>query len=439
MINFTFGRRSLSCDGSTRRDFLKVGAIGAGAISAGGFRLPGLLAARARAASTGAVANDKSVVWLWLGGGPTHVETFDPKMTAPAEYRSITGEVATPLPGVTIGGTFPNMSRVADKMAFVRSFAHGNSGHGGGTHWLMTGYDERNADNGGAPTRPSIGSVAARSRGANHPETGMPTYVRLGEIYGDGPSFLGVGYGPFDSGGQARQNMNLQVPRDRLGDRRALLGALDRFQRQADASRLMEGLDAFESQAFNLVLNKAPEAFDLRNEDPRIIEQYGRGLGEQMLTARRLCEAGCGFVTIHYGGWDMHGNIKAAMEGTSPALDRAVAAFVEDVSQRGLSDQVLLVISGEFGRTPRINNSAGRDHWAPLSTLALSGGGLKMGQVVGESAPKLDVPQTTPISPQDLMATIFHVLGIDPAVQYVNQAGRPVYMVESGKPIAELV
>jgi uncharacterized protein (DUF1501 family) len=158
-----------------------------------------------------------------------------------------------------------------------------------------------------------------------------------------------------------------------------------------------------------------------------------------MLTARRLCEAGCGFVTIHFGGWDMHGGIKQAMDNLGPQVDRAVAAFVEDLNQRGLTDQILLVISGEFGRTPKINPGAGRDHWAPLSTLALAGGGLTMGQVIGESAEKVDVPKTTPITPQDLFATVYQVLGIDRRIQFVNQAGRPVYMVENGKVIEELV
>jgi uncharacterized protein (DUF1501 family) len=201
----------------------------------------------------------------------------------------------------------------------------------------------------------------------------------------------------------------------------------------------MEGLDAFERQAFNLVLSRSQQAFDLKHEDPRVVERYGEGLGQQLLTARRLCEAGCGMVTIDYGGWDMHGQIADALKQRSPQLDHAVAALVEDMHQRSLEKNILLVITGEFGRTPKVNGGAGRDHWAPLSTLALAGGGLRMGQVIGESAAKVDVPKTTPIGPQDLMATIFQVLGIDRRVQYVDQAGRPVYMIENGKPIEELV
>ena len=434
MLNLVADRRYRDCDGTSRRDFLKIGGLGLGSLS-----LSSLLAARAAASDQGVSVKDTSVVWLWLGGGPTHVETFDPKMTAPAEFRSVTGEVSTVLPGVTLGGTFPKMAAIADKMAFVRSFAHRNSGHGGGTHWLMTGYDNRNIDNGGLPTRPSIGAITARVRGANHPESGMPTYVRLGNIGADGPAFLGTAYAPFDPQGQARRNMALDSKVERLADRRELLGSFDRFRRDADTKGLMDGLDSFEEQAFNLILGKAPQAFDLANEDPRTVEKYGKGLGQSLLVARRLCEAGCGFVTASFGGWDMHGNILQSMNRRGPEVDHAVATFVQDVADRGLEKKILLVISGEFGRTPRINRNAGRDHWAPLSTLALAGGGLQMGQTIGESAPKLDVPATAAISPQDLMATIFHVLGIDTRLQFANQAGRPVYLIEEGNPISELV
>jgi hypothetical protein len=376
---------------------------------------------------------------LWLSGGPTHVETFDPKMTAPSEYRSITGEVATPVSGVTLGGTFPKMAAQMENLAVVRSFAHTNSGHGGGTHFVMTGYDERNADNGGLPTRPSLGSILSRVRGPNNLKTGMPTYVRMNGIYGDGPAFLGAGFSPFDPSGQARQNMSLVVDKVRLDNRRDLLKGIDQVNREADRSKLMDGLDAFERQAFNLVLSRSQQAFDLKHEDPRVVERYGDGLGQQLLTARRLCEAGCGMVTIDYGGWDMHSGIMDGLKQRSPQLDHAVSAFIEDTHQRGVDKEILLVITGEFGRTPKINGSAGRDHWAPLSTLALAGGGLQMGQVIGESAEKVDVPKTTPIGPQDLMATVFTVLGIDRRVQFLDSAGRPVYMIENGKPIEELV
>ncbi|MCC7419661.1 MAG: DUF1501 domain-containing protein [Planctomycetaceae bacterium] len=434
MLTFLSRKTFRDCDGQTRRDFLKVGGLGLT-----GMGLPALLQARAEAASTGATVKETSVVWLWLGGGPTHVETFDPKMTAPSEYRSVTGEVATRLPGVTLGGNFERMADVADKMSFVRSFAHTNSGHGGGTHYVMTGYDNRNIDNGGLPSRPSIGSIVSKARGANHPHTGMPTYVRVGNIGSDGPAFLGTAYAPFQTNGPARKNMELTTSSDRVGERRELLTQFDRYRRQADNSGIMEGLNAFEQQAFSLVLGSAPEAFDLKKENPKTVEAYGKDLGEQLLVARRLCEAGCGFVTVSFGGWDMHGNIKQAMDRNGPKVDRAVSAFVNDLHARGLQDRVLLVITGEFGRTPRINRNAGRDHWAPLSTLALAGGGLRMGQVIGRSDSKAFRPESAPIGPQDLMATVFDVLGIDRKLQFNNQGGRPVYMIENGNPISELI
>jgi len=434
MLNLWGSRKGTDCDGTTRRDFLKVGALGLT-----GLTLPNLLKARAAAAASGLSTKNTSVVWLWLGGGPTHVETFDPKMSAPMEFRSTVGAVQSNVAGIELGGAVPKMARVADRMAFVRSFAHQNSGHGGGTHWVMTGYNHPPADNNGVPIKPSFGSILAKQRGASNPATGLPTYVRLGGIYGDGPSWLGQSYAPFDSGGNARRNMNMQVAMDRLHDRRSLLKSFDTMDRKADQSGLLHGLDNFETQAFDLIQSKAREVFDVTKEDPRTRDRYGPGLGQQLLMARRLCEAGVGFVTLQYGGWDMHGGIANALKQTAPQLDHAVNAFVEDTSARGLDKDILLVITGEFGRTPRINGGAGRDHWAPLSTLALAGGGLKMGQVVGESTAKAETPKTTPIGPQDLMATIFHVLGISQELQYKDNSGRPTAMVDGGKPIAELV
>jgi hypothetical protein len=405
----------------------------------GTFLLPDLLRLRDQARANGQAARNTSVVWLWLGGGPTQIETFDPKMAAPAEYRSTVGAVQTSLPGVQFGGVFPKMAPLAHKLAIVRSFAHTNSGHGGGTHWVMTGYDYPPADNNLAPIKPSPGSILARVRGANNRITGLPTYVRLNGIYGDGPAWLGTSYAPFDTSGNARGNMNLQVTLDRLSERRSLLKTFDHLDRRIDRSGLASGLDSFELQAFDLILSRAREVFDVQREAPRTRDKYGPGLGEQLLLARRLCEAGVGFVTIHFGGWDMHATIEQSMKSLAPQMDQAVTALLEDLSARGLEDDVLLVITGEFGRTPRINGTAGRDHWAPLSTLALAGGGLKMGQVIGESSEKAEVPKTRPISPQDLMATVFHVLGVPPDLQYRDPTGRPTSMLDGGTPIAELL
>ncbi len=434
MLHIPSTTRHRNCAGQSRRDFLQIGTLGMT-----GLLLPDLLRLRAQAADSGLTSKQTSVVWLWLGGGPTHVETFDPKMDAPKEYRSTVGAVKTVIPGIELGGVFPNLAQVTDKLAIVRSFTHTNSGHGGGTHWVMTGYDFPPADNGQAPIKPSLGSILARHRGANNPSTGLPSYIRLNSILGDGPAWLGAPYAPFDVGGQARQNMNLQVAVEHLQDRRRLLNRFDTMNRNIDKSGLIDGLDSFETQAFDLIMSRAREVFDLKREDPRTRDRYGKGLGEKMLLARRLCESGVGFVTIHHGGWDMHGNIANAMKTRGGEVDKAVHAFIEDTANRGLDQDLLLVITGEFGRTPRVNGNAGRDHWAPLSTLAFAGGGLRMGQTIGESTSKAESAKSNPISPQDLMATVFHVLGIPQDLHYQDPTGRPVPMIDGGQPITELI
>jgi uncharacterized protein (DUF1501 family) len=274
----------------------------------------------------------------------------------------------------------------------------------------------------------------------------MPTYVRNGQIGFNtavplisGPAWLGKAYAPFTPGGQARKNMDLSIKVSRLDDRRSLLRNLDRLRRDVDASEIMKGIDGLNQQALNLILGKAPQAFDLANEDSKVVANYGSGLGASLLTARRLCEAGCGFVAVSLQGWDMHGNVKGGMDRRGTEVDRAVSAFVEDIYQRGVDKKILLVISGEFGRTPRINKRAGRDHWGRLSTLAFSGGGLNVGQTVGESSAKAEVPKSNIVTPQDLMATVFHVLGISRETSFHDQAGRPTPMLNDGKSIAALV
>lgn len=434
MLTLQFERRHRDCDGQTRRDFLRIGTLGVGALT-----LPDLLHAQALAKMEGRPTKNTSVVWLWLGGGPTHIETFDPKPNAPSEFRSTVGEVTTTLPGVQLGSVFPKMAQSMQHLAIVRSFAHTNSGHGGGTHWVMTGHDFPPADQGQEQVWPSIGSITAASRGATNQATGMPRYVALQRIYGDGPADLGVSHAPFEAGGPAMSNMNLVIDARRLHDRRFLLAQFDRVSKALDTAGTMDGMSRFSEQAFSLITGRAKEAFKIEEEDPKVRDRYGNGFGTQLLVARRLCEAGAGFVTLHYGGWDMHGQIGNALRQRCPELDHAVAAFVEDCVARGVDKNILLVITGEFGRTPRVNPGAGRDHWAPLSTLALAGGGLRMGQVVGDSNEKAEVPKTTPISPQDLLATVYRVMDFDPNFQFGNRAGRPVAPLSVGKPIAELV
>ena len=434
MLNVHYGRRERNCEGTSRRSFLQVGALGCS-----GLTLSDLLASRAVAADSQRVSKDTSVVWLWLNGGAPHIETFDPKMAAPVEVRSVTGEVKTVLPGVTLGGNFNRLAKLADKMAFLRSFTIDNNSHNQACFHVNTGYPE-------TEHRPSLGSITARVRGPNHGITGMPTYVQMGRVgFNDdanrmsGPAWLGKAYAPFSPEGQARNNMNLSTTASRLEDRLSLLKDLDRIRREIDAKGIMEGMDGFNQQSLNLILGKAPQAFDLKKEDPRVVENYGDGLGSSLLMARRLCEAGCGFVTVSTQGWDMHSNVKERMDRHGPEVDRAVSAFVEDIYQRGLDKKIMFVVTGEFGRTPWINKNAGRDHWGALSTLAVSGGGLRVGQVVGESSDKADVPKSGQITSQDLMATVFHVLGIAPDTYFHDPSGRPIAMYGDGKPISELV
>ena len=427
MVTIQGSDSSSFCDGTSRRDFLRVGALGIG-----GLTLPGLLRAKAAPLSGDRVKN-KSVIWVWLAGGATHVETFDPKMTAPAEYRSITGECNTPIPGVTVGGTFPEIGKVVDKMALIRSFSHGSGSHGTGTTLVMTGYNDK------ADMRPSMGSILAKARGTTHPVSGMPTYVKVGNIRSDGPGWLGPRFSALSPSGQARKNMDLSVNFDRSSERRGLLGGIDRLRRDVDASGNMEGWDGFEQQAFDLVMGNSAEAFDVKKEDAKTRQRYGKGLGEQLLLARRLCEKGCGLVTVSYGGWDMHGGIVKGLKSRARPVDQGVSALISDLHERGMSDDVLVVVTGEFGRTPKINSKGGRDHWGKLCTLAMAGGGLKMGQVIGESSPKVEVPASNPIGPQDLLATVLHMYGFDHKMQFTDNQGRPTYLIENGNPIAELV
>lgn len=428
--------RSRDCEGVSRRDFLQVGTLGLGGLS-----LPWLLQARAHAAANDGYLRDKAVVLLFLSGGASHIETFNPNPTAPAPYCSMTGAVKTSVPGIEFGGTFPMLARNAEKMAIVRSFRHPIGGHVQAIkHVLNGGTDPKGQGASGF----SIGSAYARLRGANHPRTGMPTFALLNSPEVDGqyrsekgrvergshPGSLGASYAPFTPAGKgaAVDNMKLNIDRARLDDRRGLMQALDKLKRQTNRAAEAEGFDRYREQAFDLILGTASEAFDLTKEKQSTFDRYDTSkfrvgkkrfrnslLGQHMLTARRLIEAGCGFVTVHSAGWDMHsdGNnpgIISGMEMLGRPVDRAVSAFLEDLEQRGMSDKVLLVVTGDFGRTPKVNKRGGRDHWANLSTLAFAGGGLKTGQVIGKSGKNNDVPATDPIDASQMFSTVMHTL-----------------------------
>jgi uncharacterized protein (DUF1501 family) len=442
-----------------RREFLQVGVLGLGGLS-----LPGLLRARAEVPAGGPAVKDTAVVLLFLTGGPSHIETFDPKMAAPSDYRSVTGEVATRLPGVTFGGTFPQLAHWAHRLAVVRSFTHNTSDHTKAVQDVMRG---------GNPGAAGMGAITAHLRGASHPTTGMPTHayvsaqesdpqfdkerLRLLEAAGPGP--LGGASAPFPlGGGQINDDLILHIPPARLEDRRALHAAFDQIPRTLDARGTMADLDRFEQQAFDLVLGKSRAAFDLSREDRRVLERYDTSrfrtglkryrpsaLGRQLLLARRLCEAGCSFVTVHNPGWDMHGgdtqlSMARGMEELGRPVDHAVAAFLEDVEQRGLAQKILLVITGEFGRTPKINRNGGRDHWPRLSTLALAGGGLRMGQVVGQSTDRGESPRSDPATVENLLATVLHVLFDERVLRGSgNLPGVVATSIGRARPIAALI
>lgn len=424
---------------SSRRDFLKIGGL-----TLGGLSLPGLLSARAFAEQAGTLVRDKAVVFLFMHGGPSQTETFDPKMTAPSGIRSVTGEVATTIPGVTFGGTFKQLSRLAHRMAIVRSFTTGDGRHD--IKPLVCG------DTFGA----NLGSIYSRVVGANNPLNGMPTNAALfpqavdpdtmpavkqfGNFEATGT--LGSAYAPFvpGAGGDMQENMKLSIPMDRLDDRRALLAGLDRVRWAFDASGTLEGLDHMRQQAFDVILGGVADAFDLSQEDARVIARYdtsplvrsedidtkwnnhkryadnAKTLGKLLLLARRLCERGCGFVTVTTNFvWDMHSDqnnagVAEGMGYMGVPFDHAVSAFIEDVEARGLSDKILLVCCGEMGRTPKVNSRGGRDHWGNLAPLMLSGGGLRMGQVIGQSNRDAAEPLTQPVRIQNLLATILHTL-----------------------------
>lgn len=436
----------------SRRDFLRVGAL-----SLGGLTLAQLLALK-HAQGGESYLRNKSVVLLYLSGGASHIETFDPHPEAPEGVRSLTGSVATPLAGVHFGGTFPQLAAVVDRMAVVRSHSHSIGDHvDAHVHVLSGGTDPTGKQLQGA----SIGSLSTRLGGATDPATGMPSYALLTEqevdnqynnekgrfLKGSWPGKLGLSYvglqhevGWSDAANQKKAadkskndnpllaNMQLNLPEEVLQDRLQLSGQLDRLSRRLDNRGEMESLDKFSAQALELVLGGARQAFDLTKEGRRTLERYDTSyirighkvfrpstLGKQMLLARRLCEAGCGFVSVHSAGWDMHadGNnpsIGIGMEMLGRSLDQAVSAFIEDLDQRGLSDDVLLVITGDFGRTPKVNKNGGRDHWSKLCTLAFAGGGLTMGQVIGQSGRKADVPVSTPIAPSHILGTVLNTL-----------------------------
>jgi len=440
--------RGLESRQISRRSFLET-TVAAGTV---GLSLPALLAAREQAAAAGTPVDDTAVIQVWLGGGPTHFETYDPKPDAPAEYRGPFHPIDTRLPGVQFCEVLPRHAQLADKVAVIRSVNVGSSGHDVGMYICTTGKPQK--------LQPSTGSYVARIRGNGR--LSVPAYVHLGFnqtanlvfVPNFKASYLGGGFDPFyvkDDPSSAKfqvPNLTLAdgVTLDRLGDRRGLLRGFDRGRRAFEASAATESVDHFTRAAFDIVTGStARQAFDLGREDEKTRARYGKHRwGQSCLLARRLVEAGIPFVTVNFDPhsytYDMHSNVKGGMSNAGPRMDSAIPALIEDLYERGLDKKVLLLVWGEFGRTPRINKNAGRDHWGQVMSVLLSGGGLNVGQVIGSSTAKGEVPQDRPLRPYDVLATMYRHLGIDPHHQtFPDRSGRPLPLLSEGQVIRELV
>ncbi len=445
--------------GSSRRDFLRAGSLGLAGLS-----LADALRAQAATSSPPSSSKAKSVILYWLDGGPSHLETYDPKPLAPAEFRGPFKCIETAAPGVRVNELLVEHAKIMDKASVLRSVHHGHGDHFAAAHWMLTGYLGSNAGN-LDPQFPSCGAIVAKLRGASRP--GIPPYVAIPQAMSVGlqpgyfsGAYLGVAYNPFNSGGDPNDPKwkvaNLDLPGSldltRLDDRRGLLGSLDRIRRDADGTGVMMGLDSFSQQAFELVTGAAArEAFDLSREEAAIRDRYGRDHhGQCALLARRLVEAGVTFVTIHNGGWDHHWDCEPGMKARLPSMDRSIAALIGDLSERGLLDSTLVMVMGEFSRTPRMNDGGnggpprsmgtpGRDHWGNVMSVLLAGGGVQGGRVVGASNSKGEFPAERPLKPADVLATMYHLLGVDYQGHFVNRAGRPVAVNNAGSVIHELV
>ena len=421
-----WGASQRFCDGITRRGFLKIGAFGAG------LTLAEMLRARALAGA-GTSGSSKSAIMIYLPGGPSHIDMYDPKPDAPKEFRGEFNPVATNVPGVQICEHFPLQARMWDKLAVIRSVVsvdeHSDS-------LVTTGYSEgtnRTAHH------PSFGAVVSRLRGVD--SNGVPPFVSLrGLTRGLEPGYLGVAHRAFTPSGPGVENLHLAngVNADRMEARKSLLSSFDDIRRDIDASGTMRGLDTFTARAFDMVASgTVRKALDLTKEEPRTRDRY-KGV-EQFLTARRLIEAGVGCVTLAIGSWDTHGNNFRTLKRQLPEVDRGVANLIQDLHDRGLDRDVVTVMWGEFGRTPKINSGAGRDHWSPVMSALVAGGGLKMGQAIGATSARGEYPKDRRYTAPRVLSTLYQVLGIDPALTFPNSSGRPMHILDEREPVTELL
>jgi uncharacterized protein (DUF1501 family) len=446
-----FAGGARDCDGMTRRSFLQAGVLGLG-----GLTLPDLL--RARASGAGG-ADRRSVILFWLSGGPGHMETWDPKPDAPGGFRGPFGAIRTSVPGVQFGELLPEQARRMDRLAVLRTVNHGTGDHTKGNHWMLTGYEGPafNAPDNQIQRRPALGAAVARLKSAGRP--GLPRYVAVPNLRGGTDNlfhyaaYLGGGANPFvvesDPNDANFQVKNLTPPKGlslaRLEDRRRVLEALDGLRREADPK--LRDLDAYYQRGFEMLTGReVAAAFDIAAEPADVRDRYGRHtFGQSALLARRLVEAGTPFVTVNCVPWDHHGTppqlkTEEGARKLIPPLDRALGALVDDLIGRGLYDSTLVVAMGEFGRTPRMNKDAGRDHWGNTFSVLMGCGSMRMGQVIGRSSARGEHVVDRPVSPQDVAATVYHHLGIDArSVTFADRTGRPTYLIEDGEPIRELV
>jgi hypothetical protein len=451
------------CDGLTRRSFVQLGVAGMASLG-----LADVQRAMAKSASTSGnrlAGSKKSVILIWLDGGPSHLDLYDLKPEAPAEIRGIWKPIRTNVPGFEISELFPKQAQIADKFSIVRSLYHGTGDHFAGGHRMLTSKEMGVSGANQSGRFPSIGSIIARERGANR--RGMPAYIAvpiaasIGLVPGYfGGNWLGAQYDPFQTGGDPNgatfqvQNLDL-VPGlslSRLEDRRSLMRHLDKVPRAVDAIGRFSTLDQFDHDAYEFVSGKeARAAFSIDRENPKTRERYGRHTwGQSTLLARRLVEAGATFVTVHLGGWDHHWSLQSGMENNLPIVDTLLTALFRDLHERGLLETTLVVLCGEFSRTPRMNNGGnggppgsmgtpGRDHWGDAMFCLLGGGGIRGGQIVGSTDPKGYRPHTRPLKPQNIHATIYKCLGIDPALKLLDHLGRPTPALDDPSPITELI
>src|SRR3954452_6773028 len=430
------------CDGISRRSFLKAGSL-----MLGGLSLSRLLQRQAMAQAAGEKMKDISVILFWQGGGPSQLDMWDLKPDAPSEFRGSFSPINTKLDGLQISEHMPHIAKIADKMTLIRSATHGDAGHESASHTLLTGYKPTNDIP--ANEAPAYGSIVAKEMGPR--VDGFPAYITVPTApKSSAAAYLGVAYNPFETQGDPNTDnfdvRNLKVPGgltlDRLENRRHILQHFDTLRRDIDASGLISGMDTFAQQAYEIVTSpKVQAAFDISKEDAKTRDSYGRTTwGQNTLLARRLIESGVRFVTVNVGGWDTHANNFESLKNQKlPQFDQAFAGLIEDLDQRGQLDNTLVMSWGEFGRTPRINKDAGRDHWPNVFSVAMAGGGLKRGFVLGESDARAEFPKERPVSPQDILATMYYQLGIDQTKAYVNEADRPVPILSYGEPIREII